>query len=128
MKWRYMKNPYNSYGFNKNSLGGRLLISLYLQLFVHYARFEIVAAFPFLRIKQRQVPSASVCVDKLDLFLSVPVHEFFHAVQGFLDLAVLGGVAHAGKPITAGTKRIAGYDRHMFFTQQFLGKVLIIHA
>ena len=49
-------------------------------------------------------------------------------MQGFLDLAVFRCLAHAGKPVTAGTEGIARHNGDMFFTQQFLGEVFIVHA
>ena len=60
--------------------------------------------------------------------LPVPVHELFHAVQGFFDLAVFGCIAHARKPIAAGTEGIARHNGHMLFAQQFFGEGLIVHA
>ena len=49
-------------------------------------------------------------------------------MQRLFDLAIFGGVTHAGKAITAGTERIARHHGDMFFTQQFLGEVFIVHA
>ena len=55
--------------------------------------------------------------DYRSLPLSIPCHELFHAMQGFFDLAVFGGVAHADETISTRTEGIARHNSDLLFTQ-----------
>src|SRR5215203_226370 len=46
--------------------------------------------------------------------LPMPVHEFFHAMQSFFNLAVFSRIAHTRESFAAGTKRIARHHCYMF--------------
>ena len=41
-----------------------------------------------------------------------PVHKPFHTVHGFFNLFIGGGIAAAGKSLTAGAKGFAGHHGH----------------
>lgn len=48
--------------------------------------------------------------------------EALNALQCKLNVLLIGGVAATNMPFAAGTKCGAGYYRHFFFEEKFLGE------